>query len=104
MELQFPNSPSIPPSGTALIDANTCNVFTFSRRQNKVTIQNHPENSATLYIRWNADYASATDWDLVIIANAAIESPKDITVDKVAIYSKDAASTLGTNFSVRGLL
>lgn len=82
--------------------------YTFSSPVGGAYVQIHPDCTATLYIKWNADTASASDWDAVLIAggvevcNLEGDITGGIIVSKVTIFSATGAA-LDEDFVVKGI-
>jgi hypothetical protein len=92
---------SINAVGTDIAGGGADEVYTFTRAVAYCKIHLKTAGGQALYVKWNADAASATDWDEAVAAGATIVNPPGIHVQKVAIYSA-GAYTKDTHFTVRG--
>lgn len=69
-----------------------------------VTIQNHPDSGALLYVRWNSATAATTGlngWDEVLAAGEIRDSKRGMVISQVALVS-DTALVNGTGFVIKG--
>ncbi len=76
-------------------------VFTWAELQARVLVQSHPDYTGLLFVKLNADAASASDYDIIVQAGIPLilDLPR---TRKLAIFGS-AAATYGTDFVVKGL-
>lgn len=94
-------SPSVSATGNNFAGAEL-QVFKWVERQKIVVVNNRFDSGQTLYVRWNTDAASDTDYDHVLSAGQWVTSPSGINVRKVAVYATGGPLVLGEQFSLRG--
>lgn len=97
------NSASIAATG-GNITTPTAVRYTWAAPNARALVFNHPDAPGNLYVVWNAAAStdvSAISWEYVVPPGSGQMSPKDLSVQAVAIYS-DANMTYQTDFAVRG--
>lgn len=75
--------------------------YTWTTPRRKVVIQNHRDSGIDMYVRFNADDAATSVWDIFLAPGDYVVAPDGLLYGTVSIWFTGAA-TLGTDFSIRG--
>ena len=91
-------------SGSATIATATSAAYTFSPSVHRAMVHSHATGGPSLlYVRFNANTCSPTNFDFVLEAGDACFLPDGMRCPQLAVYNGDAGTiTYGTDFVVKG--